>query len=385
MSESSNPPSVILAILNFFSSDPDLGAMIGDMTEEFHDRVDRFGARAAKLWCWKEALRNAGALTTREIMRTPIRTIVIAFGCVLAVNAVTTYALYAMHIMSLNPPARQWRVLLLLQFITPLALGWVGAKLVRGREWALALTYTAVSICYVGAGIVIIALWISPASSIHLDGPLRSLAIWGNGFRQAAFWLGCFLAILHGGDRGFFGNVGRQFVSIAMLATVGGSVLFGQAAAAPAKMLGLWALNLEKSTFGAPLVPGTPVGLKITGQTLKIEQTAREIRLSGDTVYSDNRGSHSAHDDTTLSLDGKPTVRGPISLSFRGIDDFAFEIASQLIVPGRSLEEVSRFSISSDGRTLTETKTQTAKGAPENNPAINTSTFVLVFSKLPEQ
>jgi hypothetical protein len=86
-----------------------------------------------------------------------------------------------------------------------------------------------------------------------------------------------------------------------------------------------------------------------------------------------------------LSLDGKPTVRGPISLSFRGIDDFAFEIASQLIVTGRSLEEVSRFSISSDGRTLTETKTQTAKGAPENNPAINTSTFVLVFSKLREQ
>jgi hypothetical protein len=375
-----------LAISNFFSSDPDLGAMIGDMTEEFHERVERFGARAAKLWCWKDAFRNAGALTMREFMRTPIRTIVIAFGCVLAVNALTiTYALYALPRTLLNPRAQQWWILLLLQFVTPLALGWVGGKLVRGREWALALTYTAVSICNVGAGIVIIGLWISPASSIHLAGPLRSLAIWGNGFRQAAFWLGCFLAILHGGDRGFFGNVGRQFVSIAMLATVGGSVLLGQAAAAPAKMLGLWALNLEKSTFGAPLVPGTLARLKITGQTLKIEQTAREIRLSGDTVYYDNRGSHSTHDNTTLSLDGKPTVRGPISLSFRGIDDFTFEIASQLTVPGRNIEEVSRFSISSDGRTLTETKTQTEKGAPDNNPAINTSTSVLVFSKIPEQ
>lgn len=66
------------------------------------------------------------------------------------------------------------------------------------------------------------------------------------------------------------------------------------------------------------------------------------------------------------------------------MDDFAFEILSQLIVPGHNLEEVSRLSISSDGRTLTETKTQTEKGAPENNQAIKTSTSVLVFNKRPE-
>jgi hypothetical protein len=384
VSESSKPPSAALAILNFFRSDPDFGAMIGDLTEEFHERAESFGARAARLWCWKDTFRNAGALTMREIMRTPVRTIVTAFSCVLAINAVTlSYLLYG-GAASFNL-SRQWRTLLFLQFITPLVLGWVGARLLRGREWALALTYTAASICYVGVGIAVIGLAMSPAAALRLARPLWPLAVWGNGFRQAAFWLGCFLAMLHGRSRGLFKNASKQFFSIALCATIGGVALLGQAATAPQKMSGQWALDVEKSTFGTPLAPGMPAGFKITGQTLKIDPTEREIRLSGDTLYSDSRGPHSAHDNNTLSLDGKATVLGPISLSFRAVDDSAFEILSQLKAPGRNIEEVSRFSISSDGKTLTETKTQTEKGNPDDKAAIKSSVTVLVFRRLPEQ
>ena len=34
---------------------------------------------------------------------------------------------------------------LLLQFVAPLTMGWIGGKLVHGREWALALMFTLVS------------------------------------------------------------------------------------------------------------------------------------------------------------------------------------------------------------------------------------------------
>jgi hypothetical protein len=370
--------------LSFFSSDPAIEALMGDLTEEFHERLKRFSPRAARFWVWKETIRNAGALTMRELLRTPMRTAVTAVGCVLAVNAITIS-----YVLSVGPRAsfdvaQQWRMLLFLQFITPLVLGWVGGKIMGGREWALALTYTAASICYTVAGIIVIGSRMPLEAAIQIARPLWTLAIWGNGFRQGAFWLGCLLAMLHHGDRGPWSKAAKRFLSIAILALSGGSALLSQVAP-PAKLSGQWKLNVEKSTFGAPLLPGTPAGLKITSQTVKIEQNPREVRLSGDTLYSDNRGDHSTHDDTTLSLDGKPTVLGPISLLFRGIDDSAFEIVSQLTVPGHNVEEVSHFSVSEDGRTLTETKTQTEKSLPGNNSANKTSTFVLVFSRLPDQ
>jgi len=175
----------------------------------------------------------------------------------------------------------------------------------------------------------------------------------------------------------------EETISPAVLETISNWI------AKPAKWVGRWNLNVEKSTFGTPLAPGTPAGLKITAQSLRFEQTAGEVSLSGDTVYSDSNGSHSSHDSNKLSLDGQPTVLGPISLSFRGIDDFTFEIVSQLAIPGHTIEEVSRFSISSDGKTLTETKTQTEKGLPKAaesaDAAVKTSTSVLVFSRLADQ
>ena len=139
------------------------------------------------------------------------------------------------------------------------------------------------------------------------------------------------------------------------------------------------------------LVPDAPVGFKVGSQTLSIKQTAQEIRLSGETVFSDSNGSHSAHDDTSLSLDGKEALVGPISLSFRRIDDSTFDIVSKININSRNFGEASRFSFSSDGRTLIETKTQTEREvSPEhvNNATgevIRTSTSVLVFSKVADK
>jgi hypothetical protein len=181
----------------------------------------------------------------------------------------------------------------------------------------------------------------------------------------------------------------KRWAGAWILTIAGGSALLGQTGAVPAKWIGTWELDVQKSIFGTSLFPGAPAGLKIASQTLRIEQTAREIRLSGDTVVSDSGGSHSGHDDNSLRLDGKETVIGPFSFSFKRIDDSTFDIASKLNSGDRNLGEVSHFAISSDGRTLTETKTQTERevvpeGADKSAGAVTkTSTFVLVFNKIP--
>jgi len=165
-------------------------------------------------------------------------------------------------------------------------------------------------------------------------------------------------------------------------------LLLGQSGAVPSRWIGTWRLNTQKSTFGAILAPGAPAGLMVLSQTLRIEMTRQTIRLSGETVVSDGEGSHSGQDDNVLKLDGQPTIAGPVSLSFRRIDDLAFEIVSKLNIGEQSFREVSRFSFSSDGKTLTEKKTQAGGAAPggkdpDESNVIRSSSSVLVFDKMP--
>jgi hypothetical protein len=77
-------PTIPLVMLNFFASQPDFPALVGDISEEFHQRAQSAGAKAAKRWYRREAFRNAFALTWRELMRTPVRTTLMTIGCILA-------------------------------------------------------------------------------------------------------------------------------------------------------------------------------------------------------------------------------------------------------------------------------------------------------------
>ncbi len=128
----------------------------------------------------------------------------------------------------------------------------------------------------------------------------------------------------------------KRVAGFCILIVLGTAASFGQTATLPARWIGTWKLDIQKSTFEVSLAPGAPSGLTIVSQTLRIEQIAREIRLSGDTVLSDGTGSHSAHDDNRLSLDGKETFAGPISFSFRRIDDSTFDIISKVRIHNRN-------------------------------------------------
>ncbi|MBZ5676964.1 MAG: hypothetical protein LAP61_22195 [Acidobacteriia bacterium] len=187
MSELLKPPAVPAAILNFFASQPDFPAVAGDISEEFHQRAQKSGAKAAKRWYWREAFRNALALTRRELLQTPARTTLIAVSCFLAVNIVTDWFLMLGLVSGRSP----WDVFAT-QLLFLLATGLTGGKLLPRREWALALTFTALSICIAGG-----LRWVFPVLRIHFSAAQLAAVVLGSGLRQGAFWLGCLWIRIH--------------------------------------------------------------------------------------------------------------------------------------------------------------------------------------------
>ena len=188
MPEFSKPPRAPLAILSFFANQPDFPAVAGDLSEEYQQRVRASGAAAAKRWYWRETFRNAWALTLREVARTPVLTAAMALACILAVNLVSV--LYFVLIPGLRghgalwlTPA-QWALVLLLQLIGAFVVGRAGGSLLHGRECALALTYTAVSLLQAAAGLIAIR-----RLELHLPAALEELALLAYILRLAGFWL----------------------------------------------------------------------------------------------------------------------------------------------------------------------------------------------------
>jgi hypothetical protein len=197
------PPAIPLAILNFFASQPDFAAVAGDISEEFHQRVQKSGANAAKRWYWREVFRNALALTWRELLRTPVRTTLVALSCFFAVNIVTHIVTNVLWRHGLMYGPSPWSMLTI-DLMALLVMGLVGGRLLPGREWALALTFTACSITYT-AGFIFLVWGLrgyllalsSLHSALHLSAlQLAAIVLWSLA-GQGAFWLGCLWIRVH--------------------------------------------------------------------------------------------------------------------------------------------------------------------------------------------
>jgi hypothetical protein len=179
----------------------------------------------------------------------------------------------------------------------------------------------------------------------------------------------------------------RSFAGICLFTLVISRAALGQTTTVPTEWTGTWELNVTKSKFGTILVPGPPADFRILSQTLRIEQTGHEIGISSDSVVYAGGESHPHHEDIPLRLDGTPTDVGPASLSFRPIDNSAFEIISTVDIPNTNVGEVSRYMFSSDGSKLTATKIQTERASvpagtdKSKGAVIRTSKFILVYDK----
>jgi hypothetical protein len=143
----------------------------------------------------------------------------------------------------------------------------------------------------------------------------------------------------------------------------------------PSNWVGTWTLDARKSSFGKILVPGVPDDFAILGENVRITLTSQEIGFEADIITSPN--NQTSHEDQRLSLDGREAAPAPgITLSFRRIDDSTFDVVGNVKTGNTRIGEVSRFTFSPDGLTLTETKTQT-----ETEPQSRTSVSVLIFNK----
>lgn len=186
------PPVLATAILNFFSNQPDFVALAGDLEEEFRQRAAASGEPVARRWYRREARRNAWALTFRELRRSPGRTLLAAVISMLAMN-LATGLLFASYLWRLSDiytllSEAHWRELLLaVQVVAPFSVGWLAAKLLPSREWALALTFTGMYVCFETAVFVYFG-------KVSIPGWLFTLAIWANTLRAIFFAAGCLWA-----------------------------------------------------------------------------------------------------------------------------------------------------------------------------------------------
>ena len=64
MPDDLQPPRLASRILSYFGS-PHLPEILGDLMEEFNERVQSTGLSAARRWYWQAALRNMIALAAR--------------------------------------------------------------------------------------------------------------------------------------------------------------------------------------------------------------------------------------------------------------------------------------------------------------------------------
>ena len=85
MSNELAPPGVALAALRCFSYEPNYETILGDLNEEFHQRLMQSGILAARLWYMRDAVRSILSMTCRELRQKPLRLIAFAavVGCVL--------------------------------------------------------------------------------------------------------------------------------------------------------------------------------------------------------------------------------------------------------------------------------------------------------------
>ncbi len=98
-------------------------------------------------------------------------------------------------------------------------------------------------------------------------------------------------------------------------------------------------LDVPKSSFGKILVPGVPE-FAILSEKVKITMTPQEIGFEADIVTSLN--NEPSHEDQRLSIDGSKTTLAPgITVSFRRIDDYSFDVIGKVTTGNTRIGEVS--------------------------------------------
>lgn len=142
MPEQVKPPQVAALLLSLFASEPDFPQIVGDLSEEFHQRRLMGGLRSARRWYWRESFRNVLVFTKRPGI---LQALAVAVLCVVIIHiAYPSYVIWMRAVLREAPRMQVLYVFLLFLFrlCLSLALGILAGHILRGGERVLVLAFT---------------------------------------------------------------------------------------------------------------------------------------------------------------------------------------------------------------------------------------------------
>src|SRR5215469_3360857 len=188
------PPRAASILLNLFASEADFAIVLGDLSEEFQKRISTQGHASARRWYWRESFRNAFAWIKREVLRTPVQVLSVGLATGLGVFVVVALLTGPVRLdvqwAWISP--RYWHLfqyiwLILVPFLSYIGTGAIAGMLVRGREFAVALSFATWSTVYCA-----VALYIFSYSAARGRLP-RTFNLFQLNERVAIQWAGIIL------------------------------------------------------------------------------------------------------------------------------------------------------------------------------------------------
>ena len=147
------PPRGALSLLKVFAREPDFDIIIGDLSEEFQQRVSAFGQAAARRWYWREAIRNTCVFAKRELPRTAA-IVLITTGFIFA--AMFLSELYGVRFLEdiqwAWVPPRFWEwyrhgVVLLFPVLIAFGAGALASYFLKAREISAIVAFAGLTSC----------------------------------------------------------------------------------------------------------------------------------------------------------------------------------------------------------------------------------------------
>lgn len=153
MTDSITPPRLATFLLRLFASEPDFPQIEGDLSEEFHQLLSKYGPNIARRSYWREAFRNIWALAKRSSTIEVISAA--ALSVFVSVFSVEPFS-RALGLLDLTGSTTALTLLLLYLFngIIAMALGVLMSRLLRCRERLLQLAVTGLYLLYIMCGYI---------------------------------------------------------------------------------------------------------------------------------------------------------------------------------------------------------------------------------------
>jgi hypothetical protein len=175
----SPPPRAAVWLVELFAPIEIAEGVLGDLEEEFAERLTRSGDRPARRWYWRQALRTTVHLVLGAVRAQPwsttaqvLASLVVGLLLYGMMNVWVARQVSNLPIYDYDTSVWSWRAAALIRFVAlPLALGWSIAALARGREMII-------TTLVVGVVVGMLLLTLMANARLFLLGPGQRLGLY---------------------------------------------------------------------------------------------------------------------------------------------------------------------------------------------------------------